>query len=81
MNYNQLYELFSNNKVIHFKLYSLEYNIDSINLISNNSINIFSYGDMNNAVNINLNINTLKEKTENEEKRYYNIIYINKTDF
>ena len=63
------------------EIYSLEYNIDSINLISNNSINIFSYGDMNNAVNINLNINTLKEKTENEEKRYYNIIYINKTDF
>ena len=28
MDYNQLYELFSNNKVIHFKLYSLEYNIE-----------------------------------------------------
>ena len=28
MNYNQLYELFLNNKVIHFKLYSLEYNIE-----------------------------------------------------
>lgn len=28
MNYNQLYKLFSNNKVIHFKLYSLEYNIE-----------------------------------------------------
>ena len=28
MDYNQLYELFLNNKVIHFKLYSLEYNIE-----------------------------------------------------
>ena len=28
MDYNQLYEFFSNNKVIHFKLYSLEYNIE-----------------------------------------------------
>ena len=28
MNYNQLYELFLNNKVIYFKLYSLEYNIE-----------------------------------------------------
>ena len=28
MNYNQLYELFLNNKVIHFKFYSLEYNIE-----------------------------------------------------
>ena len=31
MNCNQLYELFSNNKVIHFKLYSLEYNIEEEN--------------------------------------------------
>ena len=31
MDYNQLYELFSNNKVIHFKLYSLEYNIEEEN--------------------------------------------------
>ena len=31
MNYNQLYKLFSNNKVIHFKLYSLEYNIEEEN--------------------------------------------------
>jgi predicted nucleic acid-binding OB-fold protein len=30
MDYNQLYELFSNNKVIHFKLYSLEYNIEEV---------------------------------------------------
>lgn len=28
MEFNQLYELFLNNKVIHFKLYSLEYNIE-----------------------------------------------------
>ena len=28
MDYNQLSELFSNNKLIHFKLYSLEYNIE-----------------------------------------------------
>lgn len=28
MDYNQLYELFLNKKVIHFKLYSLEYNIE-----------------------------------------------------
>ena len=31
MNYNQLYELFSKNKVIHFKFYSLEYNIEEEN--------------------------------------------------
>lgn len=31
MDYNQLYELFLNNKVIHFKLYSLEYNIEEEN--------------------------------------------------
>ena len=31
MDYNKLYELFSNNKVIHFKLYSLEYNIEEEN--------------------------------------------------
>ena len=31
MDYNQLYEWFSNNKVIHFKLYSLEYNIEEEN--------------------------------------------------
>lgn len=31
MDYNQLSELFSNNKLIHFKLYSLEYNIEEEN--------------------------------------------------
>ena len=31
MDYNQLYELFLNKKVIHFKLYSLEYNIEEEN--------------------------------------------------
>lgn len=31
MDYKQLYELFSNNKVIHFKLYSLEYNVEEEN--------------------------------------------------
>ena len=30
MDYNQLYELFSNNKVINFKLYRLEYNIEEV---------------------------------------------------
>lgn len=31
MDYNQLYELFLNNKSVHFKLYSLEYNIEEEN--------------------------------------------------
>ena len=38
MDYNQLYELFSNNKVIHFKLYSLEYVISIID----NHVQIYS---------------------------------------
>lgn len=38
MDYNQLYELFLNNKVIHFKLYSLEYNIEE----ENNKVMIYA---------------------------------------
>ena len=38
MDYNQLSELFSNNKLIHFKLYSLEYNIEE----ENNKVMIYA---------------------------------------
>ena len=74
VNRSKLYK-YKNNKSK--EIYDLKDNIDSINLISKDSINIFSYGDLSNTVNLDLNIKTLKQNKSNEEKRYYNVLYLN----
>ena len=71
VNQSKLYE-YKNEKST--EIFDIKNNIDSINLISKDKLNIFSFGD-DNAINIDLNINDLKETKINENKRLYSIIY------
>ena len=59
------------------ELYDLKSNIDSMNLTAKNKLNIFSYGDFSDAINIELNIDNLKDDKIDEDKKLYNVIYIN----